>query len=75
MYFRDLVAVALSVHFTCFVYEHGSFRQWYPKTFRKGVNDLDQLGDELKKTKASVLNKQVYRVQPTANNYMNVYLY
>lgn len=75
MQFRDLVTVAPAVHFTCFVYKHGDFLQWYPKRFANGMNYLDQLGCELKKSKESVLDMHVYRVQPTAHNYLNVYLY
>lgn len=75
MQFRELVSVAPTVHFTCFVYKDYGFMQWFPSKFAKGMNQLDQLGSELKKSQVPILDKRIYRVQPTAHNYMNVYLY
>lgn len=75
MKFRSLLSVAPHVHFTCFTYDSGNFKQWEPTRFAKGMNRLDQLGSELIKSKESVVSMRVYRVQPTANNYLNVYLY
>jgi hypothetical protein len=77
MQFSELVSVAPHVHFTCFIYDNGKFRQWEPTKVRKqkGITYMDQLGSALIESKANVLTMRVYRVQPTANNYMNVYLY
>lgn len=75
MKFRELLSVAPHVHFTCFTYDSGKFHQWEPARFAKGMNQLDQLGSELIKSKENVVTMRVYRVQPTANNYVNVYLY
>ena len=75
MKFRDLLSVAPHVHFSCFIYDSGKFKQWTPTRYGKGMNQLDQLGSELIKSDADVVRMQVYSVQPTANNYMNVHLY
>lgn len=75
MHFRELVSVAPAVRFTCFVYMDGAFRQWFPSKFAKGMNQLDQIGSELKKAQVPILDNRIYRVQPTEHNYMNVYLY
>ena len=75
MKFNALVSVAPSVHFTCFVWDCGKFRQWYPKGYIKGVTSLDQIGTQLRTLKADCLDMRVHSVEPTAYNYMNVYLY
>lgn len=75
MNFSAIVDVAPNVHYTCFVWDMGKFRQWFPKNYIKGVTALDQAGTQLRALRADVLDKHVHSIEPTAYNYMNVYLY
>ena len=75
MEFRELVDVASFVHFTCFMWKSGKFRQWYPARYGKDVGRLDQMGEQLKKQAPELMKMRVHSVQPTDYNYMNVYLY
>lgn len=75
MEFRELVDVASFVHFTCFTWNAGKFRQWYPARYGKDVGRLDQIGEQLKKQAPELMKMRVHSVQPTDYNYMNVYLY
>lgn len=71
--FDEMVRLAPHIHYTCYVLVDGTFKQWHPKT--RALNVEDQLGYDLRKIKANVLEKEVFSFQPTAYNYMNVRLY
>lgn len=75
MLFRELISIAPAVRYTCFVRNYNDFEQWYPSKRYENMNQLDQVGYELKKSNVSILGRRIYRAQPTAYNYMNVYLY
>lgn len=69
----EIVRLAPHIHYTCYVLVDGTFKQWYPKIRTANVDD--QLGYDLRKMKASVLEKEIFSFQPTAYNYMSVRLY
>ena len=75
MEFSELVDVTSYVHYTCFTWKSGKFRQWYPARYGKDVGRLDQIGEQLKKQAPELMKMRVHSVQPTDYNYMNVYLY
>lgn len=75
MKFVELVAAAKSVHYTCFTWQDGKFRQYVPDHYVKGVTQLDQTGMAILKSYKELLDMEVNSFQPTAYNYMNVYLY
>lgn len=75
MQFGELVDVTSYVHYTCFVWNAGKFRQWYPARYGKDVGTLDQMGEQLKKQAPELMQMRVHSVHPTDFNYMNVYLY
>lgn len=75
MQFSELVDVTSYVHYTCFVWNAGKFRQWQPARYGKDVGRLDQMGEQLKKQAPELMKMRVHSVQPTDYNYMNVYLY
>lgn len=75
MHFCELLDAAPYVHYTCFTWKSGKFRQWYPARYGKDVGVLDQIGAQLKKQAPDLMKMRVHSVQPTDYNYMNVYLY
>lgn len=75
MKFLNLVEIAKYVHFTCFTWQYGRFRQWYPKVHLTDEIKDDQTGNYLLQNGFDILSLRVHHIEPTAFNYMNVYLY